>query len=274
MGGAPAGYNPPMGNQAYLDDLSKNIFQLLGDKSSIYVTQAGTGRECLEMATGCEISNRFQIKDNKDSQPLFTLKEDSNCCVRQCCKNITPFTMSLLDAQGNPHATYDRPFHCTNTTCCCPCGWMCNPCAWECCCGTQAIEMKTHDGQTLGHITEDDGSWCGLSSYTIYDRDNKPLFVAMVPCCELCRMCCCQDVDLHVYRAGQTADEDAVPTITRECICDCVNVMTDKDHFDIKFAEDQNLSPLDKFFIMSTFIMIKYMHFEQNDDGGGGGGGG
>merc|ERR1711866_33460 len=107
------------------------------------------------------------------------------------------------------------------------------------------------------------GSWCGLSSYTVYDKDNVPKFVAMVPCCELCRMCCCQDVDLQVFRAGDTED-NVIATITRKCICDCVNVMTDKDHFECKF-EDSEMTPLDKFYVMSMCIMIKYMHFEQNE---------
>merc|ERR1719330_124498 len=230
----------------------------------------GTGRECLEMATGCEISNRFAIQANAESAPIFTLKEDSNCCVRQCCKNITPFEMDLFDQGGVSHMKYVRPFHCTNSTCCCPCGYMCNPCAAECCCGTQELLIQTTSGEILGRVYETKGSWCGLTTWTLEDKDGNPKMVALVPCCELCRMCCCQDVDLQVFRAGDQED-DPLATITRKCICDCVNVMTDKDHFEVKF-QGADMTPLDKFYVMSMTILIKYMHFEQSDDGGGGGG--
>lgn len=254
----------PAGNAQYIADLQKNIFELLGGKDKIYIKQGGTGRECLEMASGCEISNRFTINtEGHDSAPIFQMKEDSNCCVRQCCKQITPFEMVLSDMGGQPQITYSRPFHCTNTTCCCPCGYLCNPCAADCCCGTQELFIKTNSGEILGRVYEKKGSWCGLASWVLEDAEGNEKMVALVPCCELCRMCCCQDVDLQVFKTGDTEDNPAA-TITRKCICDCVNVMTDKDHFEIQF-ENKDLTPLEKFYVMSMTILIKYMHFEQGD---------
>lgn len=265
--GAPA---PNAPNAGYMADLGKNIFEVLGDKPSIYIKQGGTGREVLEAISGCEISNRFTVQANQDSAPLFQLKEDSNCCVRQCCKNWTPFNMDLLDMNGEKQLSYERPYHCTNTQNMCPCCWICNCCAYDCACGTQELIIRTKDGSTLGRVAEEKGSWCGLASYSVSDAENVPKFICLVPCCEVCKMCCCQDVDLCIMRAGDSGDEE-VATITRKCICDCVNVMTDKDHFEVKFL-DTKLTPLDKFYIMSMVILVKYVHFEQSSDGGGGGG--
>jgi len=224
------------------------------------------------MVTGCEISNRFAIQENREGMPLFTMKENSNCCVRQCCKKMTPFDMEICDQQGQVQLKYERPFHCTNSGNCAPCCWICNPCAWEMCCGVQELLIKTANEQILGTVKEDPNAWCGLTSFTVYDADKTPKFVCLVPCCELCKQCCCQDVDLMVIKAGADAGDEEVAVITRECICNCVNVMTDKDHFEVKF-NDQSLSALEKFYIMSLVILVKYNFFEEDSSGGGGGGG-
>merc|ERR1719499_703199 len=98
----------------------KNIFSCLDNRDTIYIQQMGTIRECLEMITGCEVSNRFEIKASYDSAPFFKLVEDSNCIIRQFCKGIYPFDMNLIlpnDESKTPHIIYRRDFHCTNVAC-------------------------------------------------------------------------------------------------------------------------------------------------------------
>jgi len=242
-----------------------NIFQCLEERDSIYIQQMGTGRECVEMITGCEISNRFEIKADYDSAPFFKLKEDSNCIVRQCCKNIYPFDINLTlpnDPNEEPQIIYHRDFHCSNVKNLCPCCWMINCCAYDCCCGTQVLDIMSADHQLLGRIKEEPKAWCGITNWGYYDESDQGKFTCTITVCEMCNMCCCQDVVFDCTRYGQ---EEVVATLTRKCVCTAVNVATDKDHFRLDFKESAGLNAMEKFSLMSVVIMVKYLHFEQQD---------
>jgi len=244
--------------------LTSSIFQTLEGRDQIYIQQMGTGRECVEMITGCEISNRFEIKAAYDSAPFFKLVEDSNCIIRQLCNGIYPFIMNLTlpDDPENPQIVYRRKFHCSNVLCLCPCGYMCNPCAADCCCGTQVLEIFDQQDHVLGSVKEEPKAWCGLTNYGYYNELNEPKFLCTVTCCEMCNMCCCKDVVFECTRYGT---EEVVGTLTRKCVCTCVNVALDKDHFELNFLPDANLNAMEKFSLMSMVILVKYMHFEQDN---------
>jgi len=246
--------------------LAPNIFETLEGRDRIYIQQMGTGRECVEMITGCEVSNRFEIKAAYDAAPFFKLKEDSNCIVRQCCKYIYPFDMNLIlpnDPEEKPQIVYRRDFHCTNVSCLCPCGYLCNPCAADCCCGTQVLDILDAQGKILGRVKEEPKAWCGLTNYGFYDESGEAKWLCTVTCCEMCKMCCCQDV---VFQCSRFGTDQVVGTLTRKCVCTCVNVVTDKDHFELEYFPDACLNAMDKFALMSMVILVKYMHFEQQED--------
>jgi len=240
-----------------------NIFTCLDSRDSIYIQQMGTGRECVEMITGCEISNRFEIKAGFDSPPFFRLKEDSNFIVRQCCKGIYPFDMKLtLPESEEPQILFRRDFHCTNVNNLCPCCWMCNPCAADCAFGRQVLDVMTVDNQLLGRVKEEPRAWCGLTNWAYYDEVGQPKFNIQIPCCEMCKMCCCNDVIFECTRYG---NDEVIATLTRKCVCDVVNVATDKDHFELIYKPEAKLNAMEKFCLVTTVIMVKYMHFEQQE---------
>jgi len=242
-----------------------NIFSCLEARDSIYIQQMGTGRECVEMITGCEISNRFEIKAGYDSAPFFKLAEDSNCIIRQCCTGIHPFDINLTlpdDANNTPQIIFHRDFHCTNVKCICPCGYLCNPCAADCCCGKQELEIMNSNRQILGRVREQPKAWIGITNYVYYDEQDQAKFLCAITCCEMCKMCCCNDVTFDVTRFGQ---DQVVATLTRKCVCTVVNIATDKDHFELKYSAEAGLNAMEKFSIMSMTILVKYMHFEQDD---------
>jgi len=224
----------------------------------------GTGRECVEMITGCEVSNRFEIKAAYDSAPFFKLVEDSNCIIRQFCGQIHPFDMNLIlpdDQSKTPQIVYRRDFHCTNVTCLCPCGYLCNPCAADCCCGTQVLQIFSGGNQLIGSIKEEPKAWCGVTNYGYYDANDQPQFLCTVTCCEICQICCCNDVVFDCTRYGT---DQLVGTLTRKCVCTVVNIATDKDHFELQYDPQAKLNAMDKFSLMSMALLVKYMHFEQD----------
>lgn len=244
-----------------------NIFACLEARDSIYIQQMGTGRECVEMVTGCEVSNRFEIKAGYDAQPFFKLAEDSNCIVRQCCKGIYPFDMNLTlpqngEAVAEPQIIFHRDFRCTNVKCLCPCGFMCNFFAYDCCFGRQVLDIMSRDRQILGRVKEEPRAWCGITNWGYYDEQDQCKFVCRITCCEMCKICCCQDVTFDCTRYGE---EEVIATLTRKCVCTVVNVATDKDHFELNYKTEANLNAMDKFALMSMVILVKYMHFEQQE---------
>jgi len=242
-----------------------NIFSCLEERDSIYIQQMGTGRECIEMITGCEVSHRFEIKAGYDTAPFFKLAEDSNCIIRQCCKGIHPFDINLtLPNVTNQTAQiiYHRDLRCTNVKCICPCGYLCNPCAADCCCGKQVLDIMSADRRILGRVKEEPRAWIGVANYGYYDEMEELKFVMSVTCCEMCKMCCCSDVTFDVNRFG---DDKVVATLTRKCVCTIVNVATDKDHFELKYSQTESLNAMEKFSIMSMAILVKYMHFQKED---------
>jgi len=248
------------GLQAY-----NNIFSCLEGRNSIYIQQVGTGRECVELITGCEVSNRFEIKAGYDTEPFFKLSEDSNCIIRQFCQGIFPFDINLTlpnDPNETPQIIYHRDFHCTNVKCLCPCGYLCNPCAADFCCGRQVLDVMNSNRQILGRIKEEPKAWVGITNYVYYDEVDQPKFLLAITCCEMCKMCCCNDVTFDCTRFG---DDKVVATLTRKCVCTVVNVATDKDHFELTYDENAKLNAMEKFSIMSIALLVKYMHFEKED---------
>lgn len=242
-----------------------NIFECLEDRDQIYIQQMGTGRECIELITGCEVSNRFEIKAAYDSEPFFKLKEDSNCIIRQCCKGLHPFDMNLIlpgDESKTPQIIYRRSFHCTNVQCLCPCGYLCNPCAADFCCGRQQLDIMMGNGQMFGRVREEPKAWIGATRWCYYDEIDQPKFICTITCCEMCKMCCCNDVTFACTKYGE---HEVVATLTRKCVCTCVNVATDKDNFELIYKPDAGLSAMDKFALMSIVILVKYLHFEESD---------
>jgi len=239
------------------------IFGLLESKNAIYIKQICTGRECIEMLTGCEMSNRFEIKDSHGApDAFFKLTEESGCLIRQCFAIIHPFDINLTlsdDDTQTPQIIYHRDFHCTNVTCLCSCGWQCNCCAFDSCYGTQVMDILNSNRNVIGRVREEPRAWCGLTSWGYYDSQDTRKFLCTVECAEFCKMCCCQDVKFACTRYGT---EDVVATITRKCICTVVDIATDKDHFEVKYKPGAALSPEDKFGIMSIGIIVKYMHFQ------------
>jgi len=245
--------------------LSKDVFTCLESRDTIYIQQMLTGCECFEVLTGCEMSNRFDVKASCDSPPFFKLTEYSNCLVRQCCRGIRPFEMKLTlpnEVKQTPWIIYRRYFHCSNVKCMCPCGYLCNPWSADCCCGRQVMDFHNSDNKLLGRVREEPKAWLGTTIWGYYDELDEPKFMCTVTCCEMCNKCCCQDVTFDCTRWG---DDKVIATLTRKCVCTMVDIATEKDNFEIKYSSDAGLSVMDKFGLMSIAILVKYMHFERGE---------
>ncbi|XP_019789879.1 phospholipid scramblase 1 isoform X2 [Tursiops truncatus] len=108
--------------------------------------------ELLEVLTGFETCNKYEIK-NSLGQRIYFAAEDTDCCTRNCCGPSRPFTMRILDNMGREVITLDRPLRCTS--CCFPCCLQ---------------EIKSLDDKyAVGKISK---QWTGLVRELFTDVDN------------------------------------------------------------------------------------------------------
>uniref|UniRef100_A0A8I6A3V8 Phospholipid scramblase n=2 Tax=Rattus norvegicus TaxID=10116 RepID=A0A8I6A3V8_RAT len=108
--------------------------------------------ELLEVLTGFETNNKFEIK-NSLGQMVYVAVEDTDCCTRNCCEASRPFTLRILDHLGQEVMTLERPLRCSS--CCFPCCLQ---------------EIKSLDEVSrIGKITK---QWSGCVKEAFTDADN------------------------------------------------------------------------------------------------------
>ncbi|CAG2214995.1 ENO [Mytilus edulis] len=74
--------------------------------------------DILEVAIGWEKNNKYRLCNSQDQQFMYA-KEDTDCCVRQCCGPARPFTMNITDNNEQPLIQLYRPFRCQASLCMC-----------------------------------------------------------------------------------------------------------------------------------------------------------
>ena len=74
--------------------------------------------ELMEAITGFESANKYKVL-NSLGQDVFSAKEDTDCCTRQCCGPSRPFEMNILDNQQQEVLHLVRSLRCQS--CCFPC---------------------------------------------------------------------------------------------------------------------------------------------------------
>ncbi|XP_025769400.1 phospholipid scramblase 1-like [Puma concolor] len=132
--------------------------------------------ELLEVITGFETNNKYEIK-NSFGQKIYFAVEDTDCCTRNCCGASRPFTMRIIDNMGQEVITLERPLRCDS--CCCPCCLqerredvlkIIGPCVVCSCCADVDFEIKSLDEETIvGKISK---QWTGFVREAFTDADN------------------------------------------------------------------------------------------------------
>ncbi|NWH59017.1 PLS1 scramblase, partial [Geococcyx californianus] len=74
--------------------------------------------ELLEILTGFETNNKYEIKNTLGQRVYFAV-EDNDCCTRNSCGQLRPFTLRIIDNLGHEVITLERPLRCS--ACCFPC---------------------------------------------------------------------------------------------------------------------------------------------------------
>ncbi|XP_050013206.1 phospholipid scramblase 1 isoform X2 [Alexandromys fortis] len=133
--------------------------------------------ELLEVLTGFETNNKYEIKNSLGQRVYFAV-EDTDCCTRNCCGPSRPFTLRILDNLGQEVMTLERPLRCSS-------------CCFPCC--LQEIEIQAPPGVPVGYVTQ---NWhpC-LPKFTLQNEKKEDVLKIVGPCV-VCT--CCSDIDFEV----------------------------------------------------------------------------
>ncbi|XP_043558633.1 phospholipid scramblase 2-like [Chiloscyllium plagiosum] len=195
--------------------------------------------ELLEVLTGFETNNKYQIK-NSLGQLVYFAAEENDFCNRNCCGNLRSFDMKILDNLGQEVINLYRPLRCAG--CCCPCC-------------LQELEVKAPPGEPVGYVIQ---TWdiC-LPKFTIQNEKKEPVLKIIGPCC-ICN--CCSDIDFKVTNLDES---ETVGKISKQWTGLTREAFTDATNFGIQFPMDLDVKM--KAVMLGACFLIDYVFFEKNN---------
>ncbi|XP_053167604.1 phospholipid scramblase 1-like isoform X2 [Hemicordylus capensis] len=192
--------------------------------------------ELLEVITGIETCNKYELK-NALGQRIYFAAEENDCCTLNCCGPSRPFTMKIIDNLGQPVIELIRPLRCSS--CCCPCC-------------LQEIEVHAPPGTPVGYIKQ---NWdlC-LPKFSIQNEAQQDMLKIVGPCIP-CR--CCADVNFEVM---SNDEKNVVGRISKQWTGFVREAFTDADNFGIQFPMDLDVKM--KAVMIGACFLIDFMFFE------------
>lgn len=195
--------------------------------------------ELLEAFTGFETKNKYLVTNNL-GQKVYFAAEDSDCLSRNCCGNLRPFEMKIVDNFGNQVISLNRPL-------------ACQGCCFPCC--LQTMEVSSPPGSIIGTIEQ---NWSIFyPSYSVKNASGDIIFRIEGPFCA-CK-CCCQDVNFKVLSADGNTQ---VGQISKKWSGLAKEAFTDADNFGITFPMDLDVRM--KATMLGACFLIDMMYFEEN----------
>ncbi|XP_025895865.1 phospholipid scramblase 1-like [Nothoprocta perdicaria] len=196
--------------------------------------------ELLEIITGFETNNKYEIK-NTLGQRVYFAAEDTDFCTRNCCGPSRPFNIHILDNLGHEVINLQRPLRCSS-------------CCFPCC--LQELEVQAPPGTPVGYVVQ---NWhpC-LPKFTIQDEKRTDILKIIGPCV-VCS--CCEDINFEVKSIDETLP---VGRISKQWTGFVKEVFTDADNFGITFPMDLDVKM--KAVMIGACFLIDFMFFEHGAD--------
>ncbi|XP_074047225.1 phospholipid scramblase 1-like [Macrotis lagotis] len=202
--------------------------------------------EILEVLTGFETNNKYEIK-NSFGQRVYFAVEENDCCTRNCCGPSRPFVIKILDNLGKEVITFQRPLRCSS-------------CCFPCC--LQKLEIQSPPGVTVGYVAQ---TWHPfLPKFTILNEQHQEVLKISGPCI-VCR--CCTNLDFDIKSLNE---ETIVGKITKQWTGIIKEAFTDTDNFSIQFPMDLDVKM--KAVMLGACFLIDFMFFETTGGSGSRGG--
>ena len=155
--------------------------------------------ELLEAITGFETANAYDIfAGGHPGAPIFYAGEQSDCCTRNCCGSIRPFSVAIMAVNNpaQPVMSISRPLRCDTPLCCCY---------------LQEIDVFEGPlgGKLVGKLCQT-YSVCG-SEFDVVVGGHQLVYRISGPCC-VCDGPCCEDQHFMIKTpSGMHIDTPAGP---------------------------------------------------------------
>ncbi|XP_021968253.1 phospholipid scramblase 1 [Folsomia candida] len=196
--------------------------------------------EALEVILGCETNNKYIVKDAA-GRDMFTAKESTDFCTRQCCGNIRPFDLLIKDFSGQEVIHLTRPL-------------ACGSCCFPCC--LQSIQIFAGNGELLGTIEQVWTFW--IPKYLVKNGNGEVVLKIEGPCCTCA---CCADVDFKILSVSGDIE---VGRISKKWSGLLKEAFTDADNFGITFPMDLDVKM--KAVMLGALFLIDFMFFEHTEN--------
>ncbi|XP_004629337.2 phospholipid scramblase 1-like [Octodon degus] len=192
--------------------------------------------ELLEVLTGIETNNKYEIK-NSLGQRVYFAAEDNDFGTLNFGGPSRPFTLRILDNMGREVVTMVRPLRCD--CCCCPCC-------------LQEIEIQAPPGVPVGYVSQ---KWhpC-LPKFTVQNERREDVLKINGPCISCS---CYSDIDFEIKSLDE---QSVVGKISRQWGGMVRAAFTDADNFGIQFPLDLDVKM--KTVMLGACFLIDFMFFE------------
>jgi len=205
--------------------------------------------EAMEVMTGWDMNNRFQIK-NSLGQQCYYAAEDTEDCHRMICGNKRGFHMNITDNAGHQVFQVNREFKF-----CAGCCWFADKdcCSWD-------VQVETTPGNIIGIIAQAQSFW--YACYDIKDANGQVVLQIKQRQCCLCTGPCCT-CDYH-FDILPTNGGSPIGSITKNYSGLMKECFTNATNFNISFPKDLDVKM--KATLLGACFLINMMFFEYNNN--------
>lgn len=184
-----------------------------------------------------EMQNKYKVKDRLGNE-MYSAKEDTDCCTRNCCGASRPFDMVIKDNQEREVIHLNRPLRCQS--CFFPCF-------------LQTLEVSSPPGTVIGTVEQE---WSIIKPrFRICDQSGNVVLKIIGP---VCTYSICGNVE---FKVTSPDEETEVGRISKEWSGLLKEAFTDADNFGISFPVDLDVRC--KATLMGAALLIDYMFFEK-----------
>lgn len=184
-----------------------------------------------------ETQNKYKVQDRLGNE-MYSAKEDTDCCTRNCCGASRPFDMVVKDNQDREVIHLRRPLRCQS--CFFPCF-------------LQTLEVSSPPGTVIGTVEQE---WSIIKPrFHIRDSVGNVILKIIGP---VCTYSICGDVE---FKVTSPDEEHEVGRISKQWSGILREAFTDADNFGISFPVDLDVHC--KATLMGAAFLIDYMFFEK-----------
>ncbi|KAF8791906.1 phospholipid scramblase 2-like [Argiope bruennichi] len=187
----------------------------------------------------CENKNKYIVK-NILGQNIYTAREDTGCCTRNCCGSCRPFDLKIKNNYGTEIIHLSRDLRCSF-------------CCFPCC--LQRLEVFAPPGQFIGAVVQ---KWSIFKpQFQIENESGDAVLKIEGP---FCTFSFCGSVNFQVL----STDGIEVGKISKKWSGLLRETFTDVDHFGISFPLELDVKM--KATLLGALFLIDYMYFETTWD--------